>query len=106
MGYVYLICDPNQNAYKIGVTRNIVQNRLKKLQTGNSAELHIIHIIETKYPFRLETLLHNNYKDKKIYGEWYALTSDDINNFKSTCENLINIINSMLNNPFFSKSIK
>lgn len=40
-GYVYLICDPANNTYKIGVTRNLKSKRLKKLQTGNSTELHI-----------------------------------------------------------------
>ena len=35
-GYVYLICDPDKDAYKIGVTRNLNQNRIKKLQTGNA----------------------------------------------------------------------
>ena len=106
MGYVYLICDPSQNTYKIGVTRNIVQKRLKKLQTGNSSELHIVNTVETKYPFRLETLLHNKYKHKKVYGEWYNLSDDEVKSFKSTCDNLINIMDSMSDNPFFMKSIK
>ena len=105
-GYVYLICDPANNTYKIGVTRNLNSKRIKKLQTGNSTELHIVYTIETKYPFRLESLLHNKYNDKKLNGEWYALSNIDVSTFKDTCNNYINMINSMLNNPYFSKNLK
>lgn len=106
MGYIYLICDPNQNVYKIGVTKNLVQDRIKKLQTGNASELHIIHTIETEYPFRLETMLHNKFKDKKVHGEWYSLSQDDITNFKNICNSFIDMIDSMKQNPYFMKNIK
>lgn len=48
MGYVYLICDPATDRFKIGVTRDLKSNRLKKLQTGNSTELFIRDIYETE----------------------------------------------------------
>ena len=106
MGYIYLICDPSQNTYKIGVTRNLVQNRIKKLQTGNSSKLHTIYTISTDYPFRLETLLHNKFKNKRVYGEWFSLSDEDVKEFKNTCNNLIGIIDSMKDNPYFMKNIK
>lgn len=106
MGYIYLICDPNQNTYKIGVTRNLVQDRIKKLQTGNASELHMIHTVKTEYPFRLETMLHNKFKDKKVNGEWYSLSQDDITNFKKICNSFIDMIDSMKQNPYFMKNIK
>ena len=106
MGYIYLICDPNQNTYKIGVTRNLVQDRIKKLQTGNASELHMIHTVETEYPFRLETMLHNKFKDKKVHGEWYSLSQDDITNFKKICNSFIDMIDFMKQNPYFMKNIK
>ena len=88
------------------VTRNLVYNRIKKLQTGNSSELHIVKEIETEYPFRLESLLHNRFRNKKVYGEWFSLSDNDVKNFELTCKNLIDIINSMKDNPFFMKNIK
>lgn len=105
-GYVYLICDPDKNTYKIGVTRNIAQKRLKRLQTGNSTELHIVHTVETKYPFRLETMLHNRFKAKLVMGEWYELTADDVNSFVQTCEALKSIIHLMEDNIYFGKNLK
>ena len=42
MGIVYLIGDYSKNhCYKIGVTRGKLENRLKKLQTGNSGQLFV-----------------------------------------------------------------
>ena len=48
MGYVYLICDPATDHFKIGVTRNTIQNRIKKLQTGNPSKLFIKDFYETE----------------------------------------------------------
>ena len=105
-GYVYLICDPGQDTYKIGVTRDLAQKRLKRLQTGNASELHIIHSVYATYPFRLETILHNKFKHKRATGEWYYLNQDDIKNFEQTCTEAINLIELMKDNPFFGKDLK
>lgn len=106
MGYVYLICDQEKDSYKIGVTRNITQNRLKKLQTGNSTELHICYIYETPYPFRLETMLHNKFANNKELNEWFKLDANIVCKFKDICDQQMSIINMMKNNPFFSKNLK
>lgn len=105
-GYVYLICDPNQDAYKIGVTRHITSNRIKKLQTGNATELHMVTCVYCDYPFRLESMLHNHFKNKKILGEWYKLEYDDICRFEDICSEKINIIDSLKDNIYFGKNLK
>lgn len=105
-GFVYLICDPEQNCYKIGVTRNLAQNRLKQLQTGNSSKLHMVTNIYCEYPFRLETMLHNKFSHKRANGEWFYLEQDDISNFKNICAEIIQMINVMKDNPFFNKDLK
>ena len=105
-GYIYLICDPANNTYKIGVTRNIESNRLKKLQTGNSTELHIVSIYKCEYPFRLESMIHSYFKTKQELNEWFNLSNEDILLFQNKCKELDNTIHILLNNPFFSKNIK
>ena len=86
MGYVYLICDPSLDAFKIGVTRkNDIKERIKKLQTGNAEELFISKYYEYEYPFRLEKLLHTKYANQRIHGEWFKLTIKDICEFTTTC---------------------
>lgn len=106
MGYVYLICDPSNDRFKIGVTRDLKSNRVKKLQTGNSTELFIHTIYETEWPFRLETMLHKHFEHKRILNEWFALDVSDVTNFKSTCVLLNNNIKALSQNPFFAKDLK
>lgn len=105
-GYVYLICDPMTDNFKIGVTRDLKSNRLKKLQTGNSSELFVHTIYETQYPFRLETMLHSKYKSKNTLNEWFKLDVSDVIHFKETCSYLEKQIECLLDNPFFAKDLK
>ena len=101
MGYIYLICDPSTDCFKIGVTRNKdIKERINKLQTGNSEELFITTYYKHKYPFRLEKLLHLKFADKRVKGEWFALDAKDIVQFKNICDNYSEIIESLKDNPF------
>lgn len=102
-GYVYLICDPSQETYKIGCTRNIAQKRLKSLQVGNPTKLHIVDTFQTDYPFRLETMLHKKYSGKQAINEWFNLDQYDVSNFQQTCQQYQTIINSLVDNPHFNK---
>jgi hypothetical protein len=107
MGCVYLLGDwEKEGFFKIGVTRGAIEKRIKKLQTGNGGEIYLVNSYEYDHPFILEKMLHDKYSIKKVLNEWYELSDEDVLNFKKTCEDLVNIINSLKNNPFFSKKIK
>lgn len=85
-GYVYLLGDyNNEGIYKIGVTRGKIENRIKKLQTGNSGEIYLIKSFETYCPFFIERLLHKTYQFKKVLNEWFELTKEEIDNFETKC---------------------
>lgn len=103
MAFVYLIGENNnENTYKIGLTKSKnINNRLKKLQTGNSSELFIKAYFETDTPYKLEKMLHNHFSDKQIINEWYYLNNDDIISFNETCQTLQKNIESLKDNPFF-----
>ena len=105
MGYVYLIGESeNDNRYKIGSTRaSDVNTRLKQLQTGNSSPLVIYDYFETSHPFRLETMLHNHFKDANVINEWFELNNDVRKDFKAICEHYQGIIEALKDNPFFNK---
>jgi len=101
MGYVYLICDPSNDTFKIGVTKKLdIEERVRKLQTGNSTELFIRSYYKCEYPFRLEKLLHSRYHSKRQVGEWFLLNCEEVCKFKETCQELEIIINSLKSNPF------
>ena len=105
MGYVYLICDSKNEYYKIGVTTGSIENRIKKLQTGNGTELHIVSWYEAPYPFKLEKLLHSKFALKRESGEWFSLDTADVLNFKSICEETQKTVDILMENPFFNKAL-
>ena len=103
MGHVYLIGEiGNEGRYKIGSTRaKKVDTRLKQLQTGNSDELYIKESYETEYPFKIEKMLHNRFKNNNIINEWFELSEDDVKGFKGICEECSKVIESLKDNPFY-----
>lgn len=106
MGYVYLIEDENNLTYKIGVTRLANSNRIKKLQTGNSTKLKLKYLYKTEYPFRLETMLHQRFKQYNALNEWFELPRNIVEDFEKYCNELNDIIISLKDNPFFAKTLK
>jgi hypothetical protein len=103
MAFVYLISNiDDDNICKIGVTKKKdIENRKKELQTGSSNELYIRNYFETKYPYKLEKMLHRHYQDKHILNEWFYLDKIDVEKFNETCEKYNNILLSLRDNPFF-----
>lgn len=105
MGYVYLIEDLDNNRYKIGVTKDL-EKRLRNLQTGNSNRIIIKESYKTEYPFKLESMLHNKFKQFRYNNEWYELESSDVEKFITYCEDYNRIIISLKDNPFFIKKLQ
>ena len=103
--YVYLICDPYQDIYKIGVTKNLYSKRMKQLQTGNGTELHLVNYHETFYPYTIEKFLHNKFFKERVHGEWFNLENNDISNFSTYCQEYENLIEQLKENPFFKKNL-
>lgn len=105
MGYIYLINESGTDNYKIGLTKNQISKRKSQLQTGNSNDLNLIKSFETKYPARLEKLLHMRYANKRGIGEWFILEPNDVFEFTQICEKLTETINFLIaTNEFFPKN--
>lgn len=101
-GYIYVIGESdNPNHYKIGFTRNSIENRMKKLQTGNSNELYIKYCYFSNNVTKLEKMLHSHYKNFHTINEWFEITPTEMNNFIDVCEKYQKIIDSLQDNPFF-----
>ena len=103
---VYLICDPDKDLFKIGVTKGLHNKRMRQLQTGNGTELHLVDFYETDYPFRLEKMLHTKFQNKREHGEWFKLDAEDIFKFREHCDACMVVIESLKNNPFFTKYLR
>lgn len=105
-GFIYLIENTDTLEYKIGLTKNSPEKRLKQLQTGSPAKLRLKASYRTNYPHRLESILHRYYSPYRLEGEWFALSDGQVNDFLTECKRTDDIIELMKDNPFFSKGLK
>lgn len=99
-GFVYLLCDGEK--FKIGMTKQKdIHKRIAELQTGNPNEIFISSYYKTKYPYKIEQMMHFKYKTNKVKNEWFDLNVSQVVNFKNECEKCSNIIEILKDNPFF-----
>jgi hypothetical protein len=101
-GNLYLLNAWGTNKYKIGVTKNNVEKRIKQLQTGCPDEIILINQYKSDVYRKIESWLHRKFKSKKVEGEWFILDDSDVINFITECVNAEKTIKLLLNeNPFF-----
>lgn len=75
--YLYLIEQSGTGYVKIGISNN-VQKRLKSLQTGSPQTLNLLHSIgfpNKNTAQHIEQVLHKQYQDQQVSGEWFTLDS-------------------------------
>lgn len=68
----------NNPVYKIGRTKQKVENRIKQLKTGNPESIEIVFTIDTPLASKLESVLHRIYKDCREDGEWFSLSESTV----------------------------
>lgn len=79
-GYVYLLQSPT-SAYKIGRTRN-PNDRMKTFGIQLPFEVEFICVIKAEDMIELERKLHDKFADKRVGGEWFRLTLEDVEYIK------------------------
>lgn len=99
---VYLISAEinNEKLYKIGFTRREVNKRLKELKTGNPADFRIVETFKSDYGTKIESQIHKIFNYKKVDGEWFSLTDEDIVNFTNICEKIEDNLKLLKNNTY------
>jgi hypothetical protein len=80
-GYVYLL-QSSTGYYKIGRTKD-PQNRLATFSVKLPFEVEYEHIISSSNMNKLERKLHALFADKRVNGEWFDLSPDDVAYIKS-----------------------
>ena len=73
--FVYLMLDKNTGYHKIG--RSINPN--KRERTLQSEKPTITLFYHCEVPVKIETILHEKYKDYRVRGEWFDLDEEQIN---------------------------
>ena len=80
-GYVYLL-QSETGHYKIGRTKN-PKHRYKTFGTKLPFKVEFIALIKSDDMYQLERDLHSMYAPQRIDGEWFDLTSDNVERIKS-----------------------
>ncbi len=91
MGYVYLLLQINvqgEETYKIGISKNDPELRVKQLQTGNPNKISVLQVYETDNHLKVEKWMHRKYFASKTLAknEWRDLSNKDIISFLSDCK--------------------
>ena len=99
-GYVYLLCDGEK--FKIGMTTKPIEKRISELQTGNPNKIWMHSYYETKYPNKIEKMLHKRHAASNVKNEWFDMTVEEVYNFKNECKHCEDLIKPLIeSNPFF-----
>ena len=70
-GYIYIIADES-NRIKIGVTRNMIEERVNQLQTGNAENLTVLYLSNPVRQYEdIETKAHDLFRKSHLRGEWF-----------------------------------
>jgi hypothetical protein len=83
---IYLVRQQNSNLYKIGVTGQLVTERINQLQTANPETLILVNTFETKHDYTLETYVHRRYASQNVQLEWFELTDEQVKEFTAICQ--------------------
>ena len=78
-GHIYLLRHGNE--YKIGRSTDPTR-RYKEIRVQMPLDAEEVHVIETDDTVGIEAYWHNRFADKRLNGEWFRLTAQDVSAFK------------------------
>lgn len=81
VGYIYLLSSDN-GKYKIGKTTD-VERRLNEHLRIHPLKLNVLHVVKVREYSKCERYLLNHFSNKRLQGEWFDLTKDDISWIRS-----------------------
>lgn len=76
-GCIYIVNARGTSLYKIGYASNVGE-RMHSMRTDSPLELDVIAVIPAREPRKMESRLHRKYEKKRVRGEWFNLSNDDV----------------------------
>ena len=76
-GYVYFVQEYMTGSFKIGKTKHI-DRRMNVYNVKLPFENKLIFLIKTADHHQTELAFHRHFSDKRLEGEWFNLTRDDL----------------------------
>lgn len=81
-GFIYLIRIGDSTKYKIGLSLN-PSRRLSQLEKSSPYEMTLVHVVIVDDMVKAERSLHEKYKARRIRGEWFDLSKEEVAEFCS-----------------------
>ncbi len=81
IGFVYLMQHGSKREYKIGRTNNVIR-REGELGIELPHGAQPVHVIKTDDASGIENYWHRRFEAKRLKGEWFALSAEDVRAFK------------------------
>lgn len=99
--YLYIVMASN-GLFKIGKASNI-KTRIAQIKSASPVEVELFTLIEyDDDEIDLEGQIHSQYSKKRVRGEWFALSKNDlITIIRSPSKELISLLNEMQSWGFF-----
>ena len=98
--YILGLEDPAGGAvppfYKIGITTDTVNKRIRQLQTGNPYRIVALHTFEIEGAEIVEQNLHRVYAQHRRILEWFELTDDELSSVLHSVEKMKDDIESLV----------
>ncbi len=103
MGNVYLLLSWDKDGnevFKVGVSKNDPEKRVKQLQTGNDRTIELLKMYQSTHYKKIEKWLHRKYKSVKAAAdnEWFYLSNEQVLDFLTECKKAEDNILFLLNN--------
>ncbi|MGK7379235.1 GIY-YIG nuclease family protein [Planococcus sp. 1R117A] len=76
-GYVYFVQEYMNGSFKIGKTKN-VEKRMNVFGVKLPFENKLIFLIKSGNHHQTEVAFHKHFADKRLEGEWFSLSKEDI----------------------------
>jgi Meiotically up-regulated gene 113 len=67
--------------YKIGKA-DVFDRRIKQVRLQLPYEVEVAHLIYTPSPYEVEHWWHERFAHKRMNGEWFGLSDEDVDEFK------------------------
>lgn len=76
-GSVYFLKGDN-GLTKIGMATRSATDRIGKFEPKLPFDTELFHVIDCKSPRSVEASFHEHFKEKRVRGEWFNLSGDDL----------------------------
>jgi|GEM_PF-6647959 len=75
-GYIYIY--ESGGYYKIGLTTRSPEKRAKEISRNTPFKLNLVHCFDSDDAMQAEKILHSEYGEKRLDGEWFDLEESDL----------------------------